>query len=168
MNWKATTVATGATTIAGWLMNSWLWTAAPASGAEPNRPAARELSEIVREADRLHRGITDVAPFVQPRRNPFRFGARVPFTPPQPARVEPIAPLPDPLPPPPPPISLTAIATDAVDGTPQRTAVLNTSQGIVFAKEGDVVGAYRVGAIDDQGVDLVSTEDNAVRRIMVR
>jgi len=169
MNWKATTAATGVTTIAGWLMNSWLWTATPATGAVPERRAARELADIVREAERLHRGVAGVTPFEQPRRNPFRYGVRpAPAVRPQPPQAEPLALLAAPPPPLPPPVSLTAIAVDLVNDVPQRTAILNTPQGIVIAKEGDVVGDYRVRTIDDDGVELVSTSDESVRRLSVR
>ena len=165
MNWKATTAATGVTTLAGWLMNSWLATV-PATGTVPERRAAREMTEIVREAERLHRGVASIAPFEQPTRNPFRFSERpLPAPRPEPA----LAPFPLPEPPPlPPPISLTAIGVDVVDGVPQRVAILNTPQGIVIAKEGDVVGDHRVQTIGDEGVELVSTRDDSVRRLSVR
>ena len=169
MNLKATIAVTGVTTIAGWLMNSWLWTATPTTGAVPERRGAGELTDIVREAERLHRGVGGVAPFERPRRNPFRFGARPASAgPPQPAAAEPVTVPAGPLPSLPPTVSLTAIANDVVDGTAQRTAILNTPQGIVIAREGDVVGEYRVRAIDDEGVDLVSTNDESVRRISIR
>jgi hypothetical protein len=168
MNWKATTAVTGVTTLAGWLMNSWLWTATPTTGAAPDRREARELNEIVREAERLHRGITDVAPFARPTRNPFRFGVRpVPAARPEPTPAD-LLPPPEPPPPLPPPIALVAIASDTVDGALQRTALLNTRQGIVLAKEGEIVGDYRVRTIDDEGVELVSTLDESVRRLAVR
>jgi hypothetical protein len=166
MNWKATTVATGATTLAGWLMNSWLYTSVP-TDARPEPRATRELSDIIREAERLHRGVAATAPFEQPRRNPFRFGARPAAAPPA-ADVETIA-APEPLPVQlPPAITLAAIAIDPVDGGTERTAVLTTPTGIVFAKEGQVVGDYRVEAIDDDGVDLVSVGDGGVKRLVVR
>ena len=168
MNWKATTVATGATTLAGWLMNSWLYTTTPTAGAAPDARAPRELSDIVREAERLHRGVAGSAPFQLPRRNPFRFGARPVAAAPEPAGIEPFPEPAEPIAPLPPPVTLTAIATDAVDGIPQRTAVLSTPQGIVFANEGQVVGDFRVGAIDDTGVELISVGDESVRRLEVR
>src|SRR5688572_21807746 len=169
MNWKATTAVTAVTTIGGWLMNSWLWTASPAPPTVPERRTAREMTEIVREAERLHRGVASVTPYAHPRRNPFRFGERpAPATLPDPAPVTlPPLPLPD-QPPPPPPVSLTAVAVDVVDGVSRRTALRKTPQGIVVVKEGDIVGDYRVQTIGDDGVELLSTRDESVRRISVR
>jgi hypothetical protein len=130
------------------------------------RPAASRMevaSDIEEQAVRLQTRLRRQAPYQDPARNPFRFSQR---------RTQRTAALPEaavaaaPVTAPPvrqlPAIALVGVAEDEAAG---RTAILKTSQGIVFVKMGDVVGGeYTVRAIEAGAIDLVGT-DGAMRRI---
>lgn len=103
--------------------------------------------------------------YSQPGRDPFRFVASkpapLPFRPP-PHVVE----APAPVTPPPPLVTLAGIATDRVNGTMQRTAVLSTPANVLIVREGDVVGGlYRVVAIEEESVELEATGDGSRRTL---
>jgi hypothetical protein len=65
-----------------------------------------------------------------------------------------------PVAPPPVTVTLSGVAIDMVDGREERTAILHTPTGLVFAHEGDAVaGEFRVGPIREEGVDLIRVSD---------
>ena len=67
-----------------------------------------------------------------------------------------------PVAPPRPPFGLAGMATSLVDGVERRTAILSSLQGVVLAKEGEVVdGGYRVVSITDDTVTLESGANGA-------
>ena len=171
MTWKSYAVMSGAGILATYLASPPLLperqTATPdvqnarAAGSEPE-------ADILREAARLEARMRAEAAFRAPARNPFQFGAQRRDVRPQAGestQIQPaaISPPPDPEPP---FIVLSGIATDVIDGTTERTAVLTTPSGVVLAGVGDMVGTdYRVRAIQDDGVDLESTSDGAIRQL---
>lgn len=152
MNWKSTTLVSGAGLLATWLAsNPPANTMAPAPAAAPVQASQ---PDIQREAERLQSKMRQAVEFTQPSRNPFRFGERAPvrssapaYTPPAVADVAPA--------PPPVTVRLSGVAIDAKDGRQEKTAILSTSEGLVFAKEGDAVAGYRVGTISEDVVELV-------------
>jgi hypothetical protein len=121
-------------------------------------------SNIEREAERLQARLHSDGEYHAPSRNPFRFSA--PAVRPAPA-IRPIETPPIVLPPPRPAVRLDGIASDGVDGAPQRTAILNTGSDVVLAKEGDSAGSYRVTKIEDDAVEL-EAGDGAVLRLTLR
>jgi hypothetical protein len=163
MTWKSYALVSGAGVVATYMVSSPLpRTDSPALA----RPAATRMevaSDIQEQAVRLEARLRRQAPYQEPARNPFRFSQRrapqsalVPEA--GAAPVIAVAPAARQLE----AIALVGIAEDETDG---RTAILKTSQGIVFVRTGDAVGAeYTVGAIEASAIDLVGT-DGAVRRI---
>jgi hypothetical protein len=60
------------------------------------------------------------------------------------------------------------VATENVDGTRRRIAILATVEGILTVREGDSVGAeYRVSRIEDNAVELTAA-DGSTRRLVLR
>ena len=57
-----------------------------------------------------------------------------------------------------PTVRLRGIATDTVDGTPQRTAIITTDAGLVLVREGETAGVYRVTKIEDEAVQLAGPD----------
>jgi hypothetical protein len=54
------------------------------------------------------------------------------------------------------------VATDVVDGREERTAILNTPAGLVFAHEGEqVAGQFQVKAIAEEAVVLIRLDDGS-------
>jgi hypothetical protein len=62
---------------------------------------------------------------------------------------------------------LSGIVTNTVDGVRQRAAVLNTSDGVIMAREGEMAGAYRVVRVEEDAVEIVGP-DGLTRRISLR
>jgi len=164
MNWKSTVVVSGAgllATMFGWVATPTIQQRAPASPATAVRHASAPttpVSDIQHEAARLQSRLVPEATFRQPSRNPFRFAARVTSrraesTPVQetPAVVLPSVPAR-------PNIRLRGIATDAVDGAVQRTAILTADAGLLLVREGEMAGTYRVTKIEDEAVELAGPE----------
>lgn len=163
MTWKSTAVVSGVGLLATWLASVPPANAPSASAVAP-AASVDPAASIGEQAERLGARVRGEIEYREPARNLFRFSA--PAALPAAAgerRVQ--AQLTD-VPPPPvsPGIKLSGIATDTVDGRPQRTAILNTASGLVFVREGDRVGEFRVGTIGEDAVDLVQA-DGAVRRI---
>jgi hypothetical protein len=165
MTWKYYAAMSGAGVLA-WLV------AAPPSNipgrvtpAQPREAAGvtAAASDIEQQASRLQARLRTEALYREPGRNLFRFsgrrGAQVA------AAAAPVEAAPVPaaeVAPPPPPVKLSGIAADA----DVRTAILSTPGGIVLARVGDdVIGRYRVSAIDDAGVDLVTIADGVSFRL---
>jgi hypothetical protein len=176
MTWKSYAAVSGGTLLVTYLFS------APPTIAPGRPPAARTAAvaagsapssaDIQQQAARLEsRGRVETE-YRPPARNPFRFGGR-------PAAPKPAVRAPEPLsdapavvpsiaaPPPPPPIRLAGIVTNTVDGVRQRTAVFNTPEGVVTAREGEAAGAYRVTHVDEDAVEVVGP-DGIPRRISLR
>ena len=167
MTWKSTIVATGATALAGWLASLSSHPTAP-SVAAPRSQAAQVAtsSDIEEQAARLRTRLREETAFRQPSRDPFRFAAPLSqsqrrvegprVAEPSEAATAPSAPL----------LTLAGLATDIVDGAPRRTAILSAPDGVVLVGEGDTVaGLYRVGKVDDDGVDLIRVVDGQLLRL---
>ena len=170
MTWKLYALLSGGAFVATYLVSGQPGTLAPAGPAQPRTAAAaapvptNAENEIQHLAARLERRVREAASYHTPTRNPFEFGHV-----PQPAEKQVIAPkLPD-MPvvvaPPPPSFTLTGIAANHVDDALQRTAVFATQSGVVLAREGDVVGGFRVMAIEENAAVLESTLDASSHRL---
>lgn len=175
MNWKATTVVSGATLLAGWLASAppSSTTAAATTSATPGPQAAAAASDIGQLAARLQTQTRQAADYGSPERNLFRFGQSVPV---RSAASQPgtsVAPAPPveilPQAPPPPPVTLAGVASDP-DGTRTvRTAILSSPAGVLLVHEGDeVLGQYRVGAIGEDAVELTRLSDGTAFRITLK
>jgi hypothetical protein len=164
MNWKSTAAVSTVTVMATWL--GLTPSSHPAGTAAPAaiRPArATDSADIEEQAARLQSRLRGEAVYRDPTRNPFRFTVR-PLIPPARVSGPPAAPVAalsrvDVV-----PFTLSGMATDLVEGQPQRTAILSTGADVVFAKQGDRVGTYTVGRIDDTGVELIGA-DGTVRQL---
>jgi hypothetical protein len=168
MDWKSTTVISGAGILATWFF-SMPPTSAPARAVPPAARAPQTTAsqiDIEKEAARLQVHRVEGPRYTEPSRNPFRFNARR-----EPVRatvdVAPVAP-PVVLPPPPPRITLDGVAADTMDSASERTAILKTDTGVVLAKEGDEVAGYRVQKIAADAVELVKVDDGSVLRLGLR
>jgi hypothetical protein len=174
MTWKSYAAVSGGTLLATYLMSG-PPTIAPGrqpiprfDAAPPPAPAAANIQQEAARLESRARADTEYRP---PSRNPFRFAGR-----PAPAAARPAVPAPEPiertpaaLPPAlaPPPIRLSGIVTNTVDGVRQRAAVLNTSDGVIMAREGEMAGAYRVVRVEEDAVEIVGP-DGLTRRISLR
>jgi hypothetical protein len=175
MTWKSYAVVSGGT-----LLVTYLFSAPPTIA--PGRPpavgravvtgSAPSTADIQQQAARLESRVRAETEYRPPARNPFRFGGR-------PAAVKPAVRAPEPVtdapvviptvpsPPPPPPIRLTGILTNTVGGERQRSAVLNTPEGVITAREGEPAGAYRIVRVDEDAVEVVGP-DGVTRRLNLR
>ena len=163
MTWKSYVLVSGAGVVATYLVSPPMSRPDAPTLARPAASRMEVASDIEEQAVRLQTRLRRQAPYQDPARNPFRFSQR---------RTQRTAAFPEaaaaaaPVTAPPvrqlPAIALVGIAEDETAG---RTAILKTSQGIVFVKMGDAVGGeYTVRAIESGAIDLVGT-DGAVRRI---
>jgi hypothetical protein len=162
MNWKSTLLVPGAGVVATWLFSTATPVPAPERRPPAAPPPAAVRSDIEQQASRLQERLHPDEPFAPPSRNPFRFRPRVVA---HAASVSPAmvtAPVQPPPPPPRPPIRLSGIATDTIDGTVVRTAILSTDADVLLLKEGESGSGYRVTAIDDGGVTLAGPDGSAV------
>jgi len=163
MNWKSTSAAVStATVLATWLG----WSPAPppaARAAAPERVSPQASpSDIQAQAARLQVRVRKELEYRDPTRNPFRFGVRPPAA--RPAHVAEANPIPagpvfQPL-----PFVLSGMAAEAADGTTRRTAILTSGSDVLFAKEGDRIGAFTLTRVDETGVE-VTAADGSVRRL---
>ena len=172
MTWKAYTAVSGATLIA-----TYLFSAPPtiAPGRAPARVGSTAVApspsiNIEEQAARLTTRVREDTEYRAPARNPFRFGA-APVTAPVVRVPAPVIDAPpvvtEPQAPPPLPIRLAGISTITVDGQRQRTAVLITLEGVVTAREGEMVGPFRVVRVEEDAVEL-SGADGISRRLALR
>jgi hypothetical protein len=61
---------------------------------------------------------------------------------------------------------LSGIASDVVDGKPQRSAVLSAPAGVLIVREGEsVAGLYTVITIGEDSIDLEATADGSRRTL---
>jgi hypothetical protein len=170
MTWKLYAVVSAGAFAATYLMSSpkteqAVTTATAAAATQSARQRAAE-TEIEALANSLRVQVNSEAVFRTPGRDPFRFQTRVvqqaPASMPPPAFVAaPAAPVPA-LP----VLSLSGIATDVVDGTPMRSAVVSLPNGVVIVREGEsVAGLYKVVAIGEDAIELESTGDQSRRTL---
>jgi hypothetical protein len=167
MNWKSTAAVSGATTL---LATFFGW---PPSSHQANAPVSQGqtapvvLSDIQSEAARLQTRVRKELDYRDPTRNLFRFGERAPAArarQPHAAIEGPVAaaaPIVPSL-----PFALAGMATETVDGTAQRTAILSTPNDVVFVKSGDRVGTFTVTQVDETGVELTGA-DGSIRRLVL-
>ena len=168
MTWKLYAIVSAGAFVATYLMSSPKTEVATqkASAAAPRsaRQAAAE-TEIEALANSLHVDLKSNAVFRAPGRDPFRFESRVQKPPafvPPPAVVANVPPPPPPLP----VLSLSGVATDVVDGKPQRSAVVSLPNGVLIVREGDsVAGLYTVVAIGEDSIELQATGDQSRRTL---
>jgi hypothetical protein len=172
MTWRLYALLSGGAFVATYLVSGQPGTLAPARTSPP-RPAAASSPpstaehEIQELANRLEDRVRQAVSYQSPTRNPFEFG-HVRQAPSQ--RV--VAPkLPEvpvvvaPPPPPPPPFTLSGVATNRVDGAVQRTAIFSGSNGVILAREGEIVGGFKVMAIEEEAAVLESTLDASTHRL---
>jgi hypothetical protein len=175
MSWKSYVVVSGATVLAGWLASTPPSnTPEGASSVPSRRPDASggvPASDIQREAERLELRVQREVTYVQPQRNPFRFGAGRAAAAgggdiPDRESVAPQPAIPLAVVPPAPPLSLSGIAEDQKGDRIERTAILSSPAGVLLLREGDVVlGDYRVARIESEAVELVKTSDGSTLRL---
>ena len=169
MTWKLYAVVSAGAFVATYLMSSpkperATTAASAAATAQSARQHAAE-TEIEELANSLRVHLKSDAVLGTPGRDPFRFQTRVQQAPafvPSPAFV-PAASAPVPVLP---MLSLSGIATDVVDGTPTRSAVVSLPNGVVIVREGEsVTGLYTVVAIGEDSIELESTGDRSRRTL---
>jgi hypothetical protein len=168
MTWKLYAIVSAGAFVATYLMST------PKTEVATTRPSAvapksaREQAaetEIEALADSLHISLKSEAVYRTPGRDLFRFQAPVQKPPafvPPPA----VASAPVPVTPPLPILSLSGVASDVVDGKPQRSAVVSLPNGVLIVREGEsVAGLYTVMAIGEDSIELESTGDHSRRTL---
>ena len=168
MTWKLYAIVSGGAFLATYLMSTPTIVpgrVAPAAAA-PQRPVGQAPDEVdIQElAAHLESRVRAEREYREPGRDPFHFVARQP----QRQVISPKAQVTQPpvvFAPVLPVISLAGIATDQIDGVPQRRAVLSTPAGILIVREGEsVAGLYRVVTIDEEAVELEASD--GTRRLL--
>jgi hypothetical protein len=168
MTWKLYAVVSAGAFVATYLVSApkteLAQSPAAAATARSPRPSAA-ASEIEALADSLHVGLHSDAVFRPPARDPFHFQTRVQRPPafvPPPAVVANVPPPAPPLP----VLSLSGIATDVVNGKPQRSAVISLPAGVLIVREGEsVAGLYTVVDISENTIELQATADGSHRTL---
>jgi hypothetical protein len=81
-----------------------------------------------------------------------------------------VAAVPDPPTAPPPlPMRLAGVAVDQNGDATVRTAILSTFSGVVLARPGDeVLDRFRVTAVEEEAVDLVTLADGTPVRLTLK
>ena len=169
MTWKLYAVVSAGAFVATYLMSS------PADVARPAAPGATAAaqkplpeSDIAHLAEGLHVRLRKDN-YQTPGRDLFHFQTR-PVRPafvPAPTPVAAAAPLPPP-PPPLPPLSLSGVATDIVDGSPRRAAVLSAPTNVFIVREGETVGGlYKVLTIAEDSIELEALADGTRRTLQL-
>jgi hypothetical protein len=169
MTWKLYAIVSAGAFAATYLVSSpkieLAQSKSAASQARSARQAAAE-TEIETLANSLHVERHSEAVYRAPSRDPFRFQPRIQKPPafvpppvqavdsvPAPVRVLPM-------------LNLTGIASDVVDGKPQRAAVISMPSGVLIVREGEsIAGLYNVIAIGDDSIDLEATADGSRRTL---
>jgi hypothetical protein len=169
MTWKLYAIVSAGAFAATYLVSSpKIELAQSKSAASPARSARQAAAETDIEtlANSLHPQRHSEAVLREPGRDPFRFQPRVQkppaFVPPPVSVVEnvpaPVRVLPV--------LNLTGIASDLVDGKPQRAAVISMPSGVLIVREGEsVAGLYKVIAIGEDSIDLEATADGSRRTL---
>jgi hypothetical protein len=148
-----------------------VWTPADRGGAASNPLAANGTTGAVPQVVdvQLERLGAREETFTPPRRDPFRFRARLAPPPPPPVtrptvRTVPAGP---PPPPPVPPIPLKFIGLAVLpEGT--RVAVLSdgTARGTLYGRQGDVIdGRYRLLRVENDSIEMAYLDGSGRRRI---
>jgi hypothetical protein len=170
MTWKLYAIVSAGAFVATYLMSTpkteIATRKASAVAAKSSRQIAAE-TEIEALADSLHVRPSSDTPFRTPGRDLFRFEQRVSQKPPAfvpPPAVAASAPIP--VAPPLPVLSLSGVATDVVDGKPQRSAVVSLPNGVLIVREGEsIAGLYTVVTIAEDSIELESTGDHSRRTL---
>jgi len=170
MTWKSYAAASGATVLAGWLASTppaAVVENRPAAQSRSSRPAASPSSDIVEQASRLQARIRRETAYVRPQRNPFQFEAARPAVEAAAAIGEPLsAELSPAVANPAPSITLAGVAEDPLQSGVERTAILSSPTGVLLARVGDeVLGQYRVAAVEEGAVELLSLTDGSTIRL---
>lgn len=171
MTWKSYAAASGATVLAGWLASTppaAVVENRPAAQSRSSRPAASPSSDIVEQASRLQARIRRETAYVRPQRNPFQFEAARPAVEAAAAIGEPAlsAELSPAVANPAPSITLAGVAEDRLQSGVERTAILSSPTGVLLARVGDeVLGQYRVAAVEEGAVELLSLTDGSTIRL---
>lgn len=158
------------------LLAAWLAAAAGPSLAPPSSAGPQEYRtpapdrtalELAAEAERLKNRLSVVAAPRPVTRNPFLFASKAQPTTVAPHGVELLAPPPVPAAPAAPPVKLIGVAEDGNGPNLVRTAILSMGGELLFAKEGEPVGAgrYRISAIGPDAIELEDTAESRTVRI---
>jgi hypothetical protein len=169
MTWKLYAIVSAGAFVATYVMSSpkteVATNKASAVAAKSSRQVAAE-TEIEALANGLHVRLNSETVYRTPGRNLFRFQAKVQQPPafvPPPAVV---ASAPVPVAPALPVLSLTGVASDVVDGSPRRSAVVSLPNGVLIVREGEsVAGLYTVVAIGEDSIELESLGDGSRRTL---
>jgi hypothetical protein len=174
MTWKSYALVSGAGVLSMWVV------AAPPSrmpgGVTPAQPreaagAAAAPSDIEEQANRLQARLQQEALYREPGRNLFRFAPRPAARPSAPGSTEAAVPAVPELAtaPPPLPMRLAGVAIDQDGDATVRTAILSTFSGVVLARPGDeVLDRFRVTAVQEEAVDLVTIADGTPVRLTLK
>jgi hypothetical protein len=174
MTWKSYALVSGAGVLSMWIV------AAPPSRlpgrvtpAQPREAtgAAAAASDIEEQANRLQARLRQEALYREPGRNLFRFAPKPAARPADSASTEPPAVSLPTLPPAPPqlPMRLAGVAVDQDGGATVRTAILSTFSGVVLARSGDeVLDRFRVTAVEEEAVDLITIADGTPVRLTLK
>ena len=169
MTWRLYALLSGGAFVATYLVSGQPGTLAPVRvvqappvAVSPARSNAE--NEIQELAARLEGRVRQAASYHAPTRNPFEFGH---VRQPAPKLVIPpkLPELPVVIAPPPPPFTLSGIATNHVDGALQRTAIFSTPTGVVLAREGEMIGGFKLATVEDDAAVLESTIDASTHRL---
>ena len=174
MTWKSYALVSGAGVLSMWVV------AAPPSRmpsrmtpAQPREAAgaAAAASDIEEQANRLQARLQQEARYREPGRNLFRFAPKPEARPGALAVAAPPGPVAPQLPtaPPPLPMRLAGVAVDQNGDATVRTAILSTFSGVVLARPGDeVLDRFRVTAVEEEAVDLVTLADGTPVRLTLK
>ena len=171
MTWKSYAAASGATVLAGWLASTPPGAVVenrPAAQSRASRAAASPSSDIVEQASRLQARIRRETAYVRPQRNPFQFEATRQALEPAAAFAGPgsSADLSAPVVNVAPPVTLAGVAEDPLQTGVQRTAILSSPSGVLLVRVGDeLLGQYRVAAVEEGAVELLSLADGSTLRL---
>jgi len=139
------------------------------SAATTVSPRVTSDIEIQRLAEHLATHGRSETSYQTPTRNPFAFVEHRAAQPKQVIAPKPIEAPPAFVPPPPPSLNLTGIASDHVDGALRRTAIFSSPNGVVLAREGEMVGGtFRVVTIDEDAATLEQVSDGTKLRLALR
>ena len=120
------------------------------------------------QASRLQARIRRETAYVRPQRNPFQFEAARPAAEAAAAIGEPAlsAELSPAVANPAPSVTLAGVAEDRLQSGVERTAILSSPTGVLLARVGDeVLGQYRVAAVEEGAVELLSLTDGSTIRL---
>jgi hypothetical protein len=130
--------------------------------------ATTSASDIEELATRLQARLRRETSYARPARNPFRFSEPVPVASagPAPAPSDVPAQVATSFVPPPPTVTLVGMAEDRAEQGSERTAILSSPDGVLLVRKGDdVLGQYRVTAVEEEAVELTSAADGSTLRL---